>query len=127
MPYRKKLLSMLENETLLGVIILDPSGNHWWHTGVFPQREGRMIDGYYLVYEWVTYPASTTIAGVKFLTLMNAYPNYWLLTNMQGEGSLIVQRCPNNFYFVCYIDESLDPADLQKEIEEIASLFSKPP
>ncbi|MHA2173427.1 MAG: hypothetical protein ACXABI_01235 [Candidatus Hodarchaeales archaeon] len=127
MPYRKKLLSMLEEEKIRGVIILDSSGNHWWSTGVFPQTNGKVVDGYYLIYEWVTYPASTKIAGVKYLTLVNAYPNYWILTNMQGQGSLIIQKCSNGFYFVCYIDEAIDPADIQKEIEEIASLFSSPP
>jgi hypothetical protein len=123
MPYRKKLLKLLEERKILGVVILDPSGNHWWHTGVFPQAKGQFIDGYYVIHAWVTYPASLFIAGVKYLTILNAYPDYWLLTDTKGHGSLILQKSPNKYFFLCYLDETMEPADIQKEIKAVAELF----
>ena len=125
MPYRQPLQKLLDEKRIRGVVIFDPSGNDWWHTGSFPQANDRLLDGYYLIHEWVTFPASAEIAGVKYLTLLNAYPNYWLLTNMQGQGSLILQKAPNDFYFFCYMDDTIDPPEIQKEVKAIASLFAQ--
>ncbi len=127
MPYRKKLQRLLDERKILGLVILDPSGNHWWHTGIFPQAKGQLLDGYYVIHAWVTYPASAIIAGVKYLTILNAYPDYWLLTDTIGHGSLILQRSPNKYYFLCYVDDSIDAVDMQIEIKAITELFVRDP
>ena len=123
MPYSEKLQKLLSERKILGVVILDPSGNHWWHSGIFPQAKGQLLDGYYVIHAWVTYPPSVILAGVKYLTILNAYPDYWLLTDTIGQGSLILQKAPNNYHFLCYIDDSFDPVDIQIEIKEVTKLF----
>jgi len=125
MPYREILVDLFKDKKILGVLILDPSGNIWHHVGIFPQANDRYVDGYYLIYEWVTYPASITVAGVQYLSLMNSYPDYWLLSAIKGEGSLILQKTLKNYYFLCYLDESIDAAEIQKEIKIMADLFDQ--
>ena len=126
MPYREILVDLFNKRKILGVLILDPSGNIWHHVGIFPQANDRYVDGYYLIYEWVTYPASIEVAGVQYLSLLNSYPEYWLLSAIKGEGSLILQKSvKKNYYFLCYLDESQDPAEIQKEIKIMAELFDQ--
>ena len=125
MPYREILVDLFNKKKVLGVSILDPSGNIWHHVGIFPQANGRYVDGYYLIYEWVTYPASIEVAGVKYLSLLNSYPEYWLLSAIKGEGSLILQKSAKDYYFLAYLDESKEPAEIQKEIKIMADLFDQ--
>jgi hypothetical protein len=125
MPYRDILVDLFHQQKILGILILDPSGNIWHHVGVFPQANDRVVDGYYLIYEWVTYPASIEVAGVQYLSLLNSYPDYWLLSAIKGEGTLILQKSAKNYYFVCYLDETKDPAEIQKEIKTMAEFFDK--
>lgn len=126
MPYREILVDLFNKRKILGVLILDPSGNIWHHVGIFPQANDRYVDGYYLIYEWVTYPASIEVAGVQYLSLLNSYPEYWLLSAIKGEGSLILQKSvKKNYYFLSYLDESQDPAEIQKEIKIMAELFDQ--
>ncbi len=125
MPYRDILMDLFNNRKILGILILDPSGNIWHHVGVFPQAQDRYVDGYYLIYEWVTYPASIEVAGVQYLSLLNSYPDYWLLSAIKGEGSLILQKSKKNYYFLAYLDEAADAAEIQKEIKTMADLFDQ--
>ena len=125
MPYRDILVDLFNKKKILGILILDPSGNIWHHVGVFPQAQDRYMDGYYLIYEWVTYPASIEIAGVQYLSLLNSYPDYWLLSAIKGEGSLILHKSSKNYYFLAYLDESIDSSEVQKEIKIMADLFDK--
>ncbi len=125
MPYREILVDLFNKKKALGVLILDPSGNIWHHVGIFPQANDRYVDGYYLIYEWVTYPASIEVAGVQYLSLLNSYPKYWLLSAIKGEGSLILQKSAKNYYFLVYLDESKEPAEIQKEIKIMADLFDQ--
>lgn len=125
MPYREILVDLFNKKTILGILILDPSGNIWHHVGIFPQANDRYVDGYYLIYEWVTYPASIEVAGVQYLSLLNSYPEYWLLSAIKGEGSLILQKSVKNYYFLVYLDESKEPAEIQKEIKIMADLFDQ--
>ena len=125
MPYREILVDLFNNRKILGILILDPSGNIWHHVGVFPQAQDRYVDGYYLIYEWITYPASIEVAGVQYLSLLNSYPDYWLLSAIKGEGSLILQKSKKDYYFLAYIDEATDAAEIQKEIKIMADLFDQ--
>lgn len=125
MPYRDILADLFNNRKILGILILDPSGNIWHHVGVFPQAQDRYVDGYYLIYEWVTYPASIEVAGVQYLSLLNSYPDYWLLSAIKGEGSLILQKTKTDYYFLAYLDEANDAAEIQKEIKMMADLFDQ--
>ena len=125
MPYRDILVDLFNNRKILGILILDPSGNIWHHVGVFPQAQDRYVDGYYLIYEWVTYPASIEVAGVQYLSLLNSYPDYWLLSAIKGEGSLILQKSKKDYYFLAYLDEETDAAEIQKEIKIMADLFDQ--
>ena len=125
MPYREILVDLFNNQDILGILILDPSGNIWHHVGIFPQAQDRYVDGYYLIYEWVTYPASIEVAGVQYLSLLNSYPDYWLLSAIKGEGSLILQKSSKNYYFLAYLDETKDAAEIQKEIKKMADLFDQ--
>ena len=125
MPYRDILVDLFNNRKILGILILDPSGNIWHHVGVFPQAQDRYVDGYYLIYEWVTYPASIEVAGVQYLSLLNSYPDYWLLSAIKGEGSLILQKSKKDYYFLAYVDEATDAAEIQKEIKIMADLFDQ--
>ena len=125
MPYREILVDLFNNRKILGILILDPSGNIWHHVGVFPQAQDRYVDGYYLIYEWVTYPASIEVAGVQYLSLLNSYPDYWLLSAIKGEGSLILQKSKKDYYFLAYLDEETDAAEIQKEIKIMADLFDQ--
>ena len=61
--------------------------------------------------------------GRESLTILNAYPDYWLLTDTIGQGSLVLQKTPNNYYFLSYLDDTFDPVDIQIEIKEITELF----
>ena len=112
----------MEEHIVTGCIILDPYGNIFYHTGAFPQINEALVDGYYLLSEWVTFPSSIKLAGVKYNSLINAYPNYWCLTNPKGHGSLIIQICKNKYYFLCYLKDD-DPIEMQKEIAKIGELF----
>ena len=125
MPYRDILVDLFNNRKILGILILDPSGNIWHHVGVFPQAQDRYVDGYYLIYEWITYPASIEVAGVQYLSLLNSYPDYWLLSAIKGEGSLILQKSKKDYYFLAYVDEATDAAEIQKEIKIMADLFDQ--
>ena len=125
MPYRDILVDLFNNRKILGMLILDPSGNIWHHVGVFPQTQDRYVDGYYLIYEWVTYPASIEVAGVQYLSLLNSYPDYWLLSAIKGEGSLILQKSKKDYYFLAYVDEAIDAAEIQKEIKIMSDLFDQ--
>ena len=118
-------MDLFNNQVILGILILDPSGNIWHQVGVFPQAQDRYVDGYYLIYEWVTYPASVEVAGVQYLSLLNSYPDYWLLSAIKGEGSLILQKSRKNYYFLTYLDETKDAAEIQKEIKKMADLFDQ--
>ncbi|MFX1285981.1 MAG: hypothetical protein ACFFB5_20225 [Promethearchaeota archaeon] len=123
MPYRAVLKRFMDKHIITGCIILDPYGNIFYHTGAFPQAgERNLVDGYYLLSEWVTFPSHIRLAGVKYITLMNAYPNYWCLTNPKGYGSLVIQICKNKYYFLCYLKDD-DPIKMQKEIAKMAELF----
>lgn len=125
MPYRALLRTLIEKKFVSGCIIFTPNGDIWWHIGTFPRiGESSLLDGYYLLSEWVTYPPSVRIAGVKFISFVNSYPNWWILINTQGYGSLILQKAvKNNYYFLCYLDESQEPLEIQKEIKIMADLF----
>ena len=125
MPYREILTDLFNSRKILGILILDPSGNIWHHVGVFPQAQDRYVDGYYLIYEWVTYPASIEVAGVQYLSLLNSYPDYWLLSAIKGEGSLILQKSEKNYYFLAYLDETNDASEIQKEMKKMAELFDR--
>ncbi|MHA1946212.1 MAG: hypothetical protein ACW97W_08925 [Candidatus Hodarchaeales archaeon] len=125
MPYREILVDLFNNQKILGILILDQSGNIWHHVGVFPQAQDRYVDGYYLIYEWVTYPASIEVAGVQYLSLLNSYPDYWLLSAIKGEGSLILQKSKKDYYFLAYLDEATDAAEIQKEIKIMSDLFDQ--
>lgn len=125
MPYREILVDLFNNRKILGILILDPSGNIWHHVGVFPQAQDRYVDGYYLIYEWITYPASIEVAGVQYLSLLNSYPDYWLLSAIKGEGSLILQKSKKDYYFLAYLDEATDAAEIQKEIKIMSDLFDQ--
>ena len=125
MPYREILVDLFNKRKILGVLILDPSGNIWHHVGKFPQENDRYLDGYYLIYEWVTFPASIKVAGVEYISLLNSYPEYWLLSAVKGEGFLILQKSAKNYYFLAYLDESKDPSVIQKEIKKMADLFDR--
>ncbi|MFX0171731.1 MAG: hypothetical protein ACFE9L_07415 [Candidatus Hodarchaeota archaeon] len=125
MPYRALLRELMDKKIVSGCIIFTPSGDIWWHTGTFPRlNESSFIDGYYLLGEWVTYPSSVRVAGVKYLSFVNSYPDYWILINTQGYGSLILQMAvKNNYYFLCWLDDSQEPFDIQKEIKNMTDLF----
>lgn len=123
MPYRKILKKLMEKHVVTGCIILDPYGNIWWHTGAFPQVNGTLVDGYYLLSEWVTFPSSVRVAGVEYTSLLNGYPNFWCLSNPKGYGSLIVQICKNKYYMLCYLKDD-DPIEIQKEIARMGELYS---
>ncbi|MFX0050654.1 MAG: hypothetical protein ACFFAJ_03975 [Candidatus Hodarchaeota archaeon] len=125
MPYRALLRKLMEKKIVSGCIIFTPSGDIWWHYGTFPSlNKSAFIDGYYLLGEWVTYPSSVRVAGVKYLSFVNSYPDYWILINTQGFGSLILQMAvKNNYYFLCWLDESQEPLDIQKEIKNMTDLF----
>jgi hypothetical protein len=125
LPYREILVDLFNNRKILGILILDPSGNIWHHVGVFPQAQDRYVDGYYLIYEWITYPASIEVAGVQYLSLLNSYPDYWLLSAIKGEGSLILQKSKKDYYFLAYLDEATDAAEIQKEIKIMSDLFDQ--
>lgn len=122
MPYRKILEKLKRDHIINGCIILDPYGNVWWHTGSFLQSDGALVDGYYLLSEWVTFPPTVRVAGVKFNSLINAYPKYWCLTNPDGHGSLILHITKNKYYFLCFTATE-DPIKVQKQIAKMANLF----
>jgi len=59
MPYRILLKRLMDQHIVTGCIILDPYGNIFYHAGAFPQAgEKNLVDGYYLLSEWVTFPSS---------------------------------------------------------------------
>lgn len=125
MPYRTILQKLMDEHIITGCIILDPYGNIFYHSGAFPQapeKPQHLLDGYYLLSEWVTFPSSIQVAGVKYISLINAYPNYWCLTNPKGHGSLVVQICKNKYYFLCYLKND-DPLKIQKDIAKMGELF----
>ncbi len=122
MPYRKILQELMDKYIISGCVILDPYGNTWWHTGAFPQVNGALLDGYYLIYEWVTYPPSIRVAGVEYNSILNAYPDYWCLTNPEGHGSLVLQVTKNKYFFLCYLKDD-EPIEIQKEIAKMTALF----
>jgi len=123
MPYREVLNKLLETKIILGCLIFTPSGDIWWHTGNFPQSGNKPLDGYFLISEWVTYPQATEVAGVSYISFVNSYPDYWILTSTNDVGYLILQRAPNKYLFLCYLDEDQNPLIIQKEIESMALLF----
>ncbi len=122
MPYRKILQELMDKYIISGCVILDPYGNIWWHTGAFPQANGALLDGYYLIYEWVTYPPSIQVAGVEYNSILNGYPDYWCLTNPEGHGSLVLQVTKNKYFILCYLKDD-EPIEIQKEIAKMAALF----
>ena len=123
MPYRTILQKLMDKHIITGCIIFDPSGNIFHHSGAFPQASKKsLVDGYYLLSEWVTFPSSIQVAGVKYISMLNAYPNYRCLTNPKGYGSLVVQICKNKYYFLCYLKDD-DPLEKQKEIAKMGELF----
>lgn len=122
MPYRKILQELIDKYIISGCVILDPGGNIWWHTGAFPQADGALLDGYQLIFGWVTYPPSIRIAGVEYDSVINAYPEYWCLTNPEGHGSLVLQTTKNKYYFLCYLKDD-EPIAIQKKIAKMAALF----
>lgn len=124
MSYRGILNTLMTNNQISGLVILDSIGNIWWHGGSFPQKDNQILDGYRLLSEWVTYPESTKICGVKFSSFINSYPNYWILKSTLAKGSIIVQLCPKNkYYFLCYCKENQDPIKVQVKVEEMADMF----
>ncbi|MFX1248598.1 MAG: hypothetical protein ACFFBQ_14520 [Promethearchaeota archaeon] len=123
MPYRSILNKLFNKHIITGFIILDPYGNIFYHQGAFPQAgKQNLVDGYYLLSEWVTFPPSTRVAGVKYNSVINAYPNYWCLSSPKGYGSLVIQICKNKYYFLCYLKDD-DPIEVQKEIAKMGELF----
>ena len=125
MPYRKKLQELLNEKKISGVFIFTSNGDIFWHTGTFPQADNKFIDGYKLLSDWMTYPSSITVAGVKYVSIMNAYPNYWVVTNPNNYGSLIFQHNSSlGYYFLCWLDSSQDPLEVQKEIKIMVDLFA---
>ncbi|MHA1331120.1 MAG: hypothetical protein ACTSR2_08590 [Candidatus Hodarchaeales archaeon] len=123
MPYRKMLNALFESKKILGCIIINPSGDIWWHYGFFPQNGNKQMDGYFLLSEWVTYPQNVQVAGVNYISFINSYPNYWILISTNDIGYLIIQKADNGYYFICYIPNDLDPLLIQKEISNMAKLF----
>ncbi|MFW9905947.1 MAG: hypothetical protein ACFFFH_16615 [Candidatus Thorarchaeota archaeon] len=124
MPYRTILKRLMDEHIITGFIILDPYGNIFYHTGAFPKAGDKsLVDGYYLLSEWVTFPSSIKVAGVKYNSILNAHPDYWCLTNPKGYGSLVLQICGNKYYFLCYLKDD-DPLEAQKEIAKMGALFT---
>lgn len=124
MPYRNMLQLLMSKREVVGCVILDPNGHIWWHTGVFPQAKDRLLDPYHLFSEWVTFPSDVEIAGGEYQSIINSYPTYWILSNTQRMGSIILQLNKRlGYYFLCYLHQDQDPLGKQKDIEEMADSF----
>ena len=123
MPYREVLRNLMKEHIVSGCLILDPYGNIFYHTGAFPQSgKKNLLDGYYILSTWVTYPQTVRIAGVLYNSVLNAYPDYWCLSNPMGHGSLVLQKCKNRYLFLCYLKDD-DPIETKERIKDMSDLF----
>ncbi|MFW9777775.1 MAG: hypothetical protein ACFFE8_02895, partial [Candidatus Heimdallarchaeota archaeon] len=89
-----------------------------------PRVRERLFDTYHLLSEWLTFPPEIEIAGVKYQSIINSYPSYWILNSLQDIGSIVLQLNQKlGYYFLCYLRQDQDPILKQRDTKKMADLF----
>jgi len=89
-------------------------------------EEFRQVDGAALLNAWKNKEPGINIAGTRFSTMVNDFEggNY-VARNVGGAGTVVVVRCPNNYYFLTWTpgDVQIPPTNIHAEVARMAALF----
>jgi hypothetical protein len=108
----------------LGVIssaaIFDENGGLFWIS-----NQDWAVDGFSILSGFATFPPFIYIAGIKYMVLINGFPDYCLLKSLVGFGTIVIVRTSPNYFLVTWTpaEAPFDPMDILAEVQKMAELF----
>ena len=120
LSFREEYFRLVSLGVIGSAAIFDENGGLFWNS-----NPDWVVDGFSILSDWASFPSSIMVAGVKYLVLVNGYPDFCLLRSMDGYGSIIIVRTPVNYFVITWSapDSRYDPMDALVYVQNLGKLF----
>lgn len=120
MSYSETMNSLIQNQYISIVVILDPNGGVYW-----TNQPEWAIDGRSIIAAWQSKQPSIVVGTTKFSSIKNEPGNTFVGKNLGGGGTVIIQRAPNGYYFLTWSDANCpyNPINIHVEVAMMANQF----
>lgn len=120
MSYSDTMNQLLEGQYFSIVVILDASGATYW-----TNQPAWVVDGPDVLKKWSGRSPSIKIGDTKFSSIKNEPGVTFVGKNIGGGGTVILQKCPNDYTFLTWspADCPFEPINIQNEVSRMAEQF----